>query len=244
MNYLWYKEFERSSFHWVNDSREWLQVDKTGHFLSTYIASRYLSAGFKASGMNPGNSILLGTSFAFIGVSTIEVFDGFSAAWGASASDLLFNTAGGVLFLTQNLLWKDEYILPKISWHPTEYAKYHKEVLGRTFTEQLMKDYNGHTLWIDLNLHHLFSMERLPEWFCLSLGYGAEGMISGFDNPLVQPHFDRYRQFYCSLDADLSKIKTSSRGFRRLLDSVNFIKIPFPALEIKGKKIEIHGIYF
>ena len=36
LNSLWYKDYPRSSFHWINDNKEWLQMDKMGHMASSY----------------------------------------------------------------------------------------------------------------------------------------------------------------------------------------------------------------
>ena len=32
---VWYKNFDKSNFHLFDDSKEWLQMDKMGHFYST-----------------------------------------------------------------------------------------------------------------------------------------------------------------------------------------------------------------
>ena len=231
MNELWYKDYPRSSFHWIDDSREWLQMDKTGHFLSTYTASRIMYDGFRWGGMKSRNSLLLSSGLALAGISTIEVFDGFSAGWGASASDLAFNTAGVAVFTVQEMAWKEQRIIPKISWHPSDYARYRPDVLGSTLPEKMMKDYNGHTLWLSFNLHSLTAAEFLPHWLCLSAGYGAEGMISGYDDPGISPYFKRYRQYYLSLDADLSKIKTRCRALNAVFRTINLVKLPFPGME-------------
>ncbi len=244
MNELWYKDYERSAFHWIDDSREWLQIDKTGHFLSSYVSARLLSGGLKSVGVNENSSVLWASGLAMAGISTIEVFDGFSAGWGASASDLLFNFSGVTLFAAQSLIWKEEKIIPKISWHPTSYASFRPDVLGKTFPERLLKDYNGHTLWFSFNLKSLTGAEYLPPWLCASLGYGAEGMISGYDKPSIIPYFDRYRQYYLSLDADFSKINTGSKTLNILLHTLNFIKIPFPAIEFSEKGVRPRAIGF
>ena len=31
---VWYKNFDKSNFHFFDDSKEWLQMDKMGHFYS------------------------------------------------------------------------------------------------------------------------------------------------------------------------------------------------------------------
>ena len=54
---------------------------------------------------------------------------------------------------------------------------------------------------------------KLPDWLNVSVGYGAEGMITAKENdPIIQelnlPEFNRYRQFYFAPDISLTKIKT------------------------------------
>ncbi len=56
---------------------------------------------------------------------------------------------------------------------------------------------------------------------------------------------DPYRQFYVSLDLDLTKISTNSKFLQTVFSVVNFIKIPAPTLEINTKgQIKFHYLYF
>src|SRR5688572_15499429 len=34
LNEAWYKEYPRSDFHWIDDNRSWLQMDKCGHVMT------------------------------------------------------------------------------------------------------------------------------------------------------------------------------------------------------------------
>jgi hypothetical protein len=36
LNQLWYADYPRSSFHFINDNAEWLQMDKLGHMTVSY----------------------------------------------------------------------------------------------------------------------------------------------------------------------------------------------------------------
>src|ERR1700741_4392631 len=36
LNYLWYKKFPHSKFHFFNDNAEWLNMDKMGHATTAY----------------------------------------------------------------------------------------------------------------------------------------------------------------------------------------------------------------
>ena len=58
------------------------------------------------------------------------------------------------------------------------------------------------------------------------------------------PNFERFRQFYLSLDIDFSKIKTNSKFMKAVFTTLSYIKIPLPTLEISQKKIKGHFIYF
>jgi hypothetical protein len=88
---------------------------------------------------------------------------------------------------------------------------------------------------------------KLPKWLNLAFGYGADGMLTGKDE-IVDNLFisqNRQRQFYLSLDVDLSKIKTKSRFLQSLFDVFNMIKVPFPTLEFNDKNgFKFHYIYF
>ena len=80
------------------------------------------------------------------------------------------------------------------------------------------------------------------------VGYGAEGMITGNEellNNVIFPESKRYRQFYLSLDLDLTKIETKSHLVKTILTVFNSIKIPAPTFEIKGSGgTKFHIFYF
>jgi hypothetical protein len=63
---------------------------------------------------------------------------------------------GTALFVSQELLWKEQRITPKFSFHTTQYAQYRPNVLGSSLAEQMLKDYNGQTYWLSVNLHSFY----------------------------------------------------------------------------------------
>lgn len=91
---------------------------------------------------------------------------------------------------------------------------------------------------------------KFPKWLNISLGYGAYGMTGGSNNPTDVdgkpiPYFERYRQYYLSLDIDLTRIPTRSKLLKTCFSAFGFIKIPFPALEYnKIDGIVFHPFYF
>jgi hypothetical protein len=40
LNQLWYADYPKSDFHFINDNAEWLQMDKAGHIYSSYHLGR------------------------------------------------------------------------------------------------------------------------------------------------------------------------------------------------------------
>ena len=61
-------------------------------------------------------------------------------------------------------------------------------LLGSSLPEQILKDYNGQTYWFSANLHSFFKKSKIPKWFNIAVGYGAEGMITGNDD-ISEPNF-------------------------------------------------------
>jgi hypothetical protein len=244
MNELWYKQYKRSSFHWKDDRKEWLQLDKVDHGFNSFYLNKAISYGLRWSGYNYNQSLLYSSIVSFLGVSTVEVFDGFSAGWGASPTDLLANLTGVMLYSIQYAAWQDDKIIPKYSLHSTKYASMRPEVFGDTRFKKFLKDYNGHTYWLSFNLHSLFQSDKLPRWLCLSLGYGGEGMLSGNENQPGVPYIERYRQYYLSMDIDLTKIKTRSKTLRIIFQGFNALKVPFPSIEFNKHQIKSHLFYF
>ncbi len=251
LNELWYKHYPRSSFHLFNDNREWQQMDKLGHMLTSYTISRLTSALYRWSGVRDLPAAAYGTSLAMAFQSNIEIFDGFSSAWGFSLGDMIANTAGATFFLSQQAAWGEQRIGFKISFHATEYSQYRPDELGYNKLQQSLKDYNGQTYWVSIAIASFLPKgTKIPGWACIDFGYGAEGMIGAITNPPTyntngdQQFFDRYRKFYCSLDIDLTKIPTNSGALKTLFGAVSFIKIPMPTLEYSRKKFRFHILYF
>jgi hypothetical protein len=248
LNQLWYADYPKSDFHFINDNSEWLQMDKLGHSFSSYHLGRFSAEMLQWSGAGKKNQLIYGAGLGFAFLTAVEVMDGYSSQWGASSGDILANACGTALFVSQELLWKEQRITPKFSFHTTQYANQRPEVLGSSFTEEVLKDYNGQTYWLSINLHSFAKDSKIPKWLNLALGYGAEGMITGNRQNEAQfstPNSQRHRQFYLSFDADLTKINTKSHFLKTLFSVLNTVKIPAPTIEmVHFNDVKIHLIYF
>ena len=248
LNQAWYAEYPKSDFHFINDNAEWLQMDKAGHVFSSYHLGRFGAEILQWSGVNKKNQLLYGAGLGFAFLTAVEVLDGYSSEWGASLGDVVANASGTALYVSQELIWKEQRITPKFSFHTTKYAGYRPEVLGSSFTEQILKDYNGQTYWLSVNLHSFAKGSKIPKWLNLALGYGADGMITGNKEdtpPILTSNPKRFRQFYLSLDVDLTKIKTKSHFLKTVFSVLNTVKIPAPTIEfVHLNDIKYHLIYF
>ncbi len=248
LNQLWYANYEREAFQFFDDDAEWNQMDKIGHFGSAYYLGYMQIKILKSCGYTSKKSMLLGGATGFIFLTSVEILDGFSAAWGASPGDVIANSAGYAFLVAQELAWKEQRIMLKFSMTPSPYAKYRPDLLGKNFQEQLLKDYNAQTYWLSLNVGSFMkSHPQFPKWLNVAVGYGADGMISAEADKSgnLNQSFSRSRQFYLSLDLDLHRIKTKKIWLNTLLQTVGFIKIPFPTLEYNTDKgFDFHPLMF
>ncbi len=246
---LWYKDYSSGKFHFFNDSREWNQMDKLGHGLTCYQIGRLgLGAnnycGFKG---NAAKIILCYTGTIYM--TGIEVLDGYSQGWGFSWTDMAANVGGSSLALGQELLWKEQRIQMKFSFRKSGIASVRPNVLGENFTQQLLKDYNGQTYWLSANIASFIKRENnFPKWLNVAFGYGANNMYYGSPDYVsvladgTVLNNNRTRQYYLSLDADLTKIKTKSKVLKTVFKFVSLVKIPFPALVLEQGRVK--GVWY
>lgn len=248
--FAWYKQYSQSSFHFFNDIPEWEQMDKFGHMTSSYYLSRLAYGSYRWSGIADKKAALFGGIASFAYMLNIEILDGFSSGWGFSPGDFTANSIGCALFVAQQLGWKEQRFNLKYSCHPTDYPKINPKLLGDNLIEQMLKDYNGMTFWLSGNISaFLPKHSRFPKWLNVAVGYGAQGMTGAKYNMPPQEGSDspeeRYRQFYLSVDVDLTRIPTRSKFLKGLFTVISFVKIPAPALEVNTKgSVKFHPFYF
>lgn len=245
LDQLWYANHPRSKFHTINDNNEWMQMDKMGHAFTSYQMGRLGANILNWSGVNEKKQLIFGSTLGFGFLTAVEIFDGFSEEWGFSWGDIGANAAGTGLYIGQQLLWDEQRIALKFSFHQTRYASQRPDKLGDGFLEEILKDYNGQTYWLSANLHSFFKKSKIPKWLNIAVGYGASGMLTGvedIDSSLLTTN-NRITQFYLSFDVNLGKIETKSAFLRSIFDVLNMIKIPLPTLEFNKNKCVFHLFY-
>jgi hypothetical protein len=249
--FSWYADYPLSSFHLVNDNNEWLQMDKLGHATAAYNIGKAGYELLRWPKVDKSKSVWFGGTIGFVYLTVVEIMDGFSEEWGASAGDLTANALGSALFIGQQLAWDKQRISLKWSYHESKYAQYRPDILGRNFPEKMLKDYNGQTFWLSVNVQSFLpDNSKFPKWLNVALGYSADGMLGGRTNPSVidgvsLPSFNRERKYFLSLDLNLNCIETRSKTLKMIFKIAGVFKLPFPAIEYNsGNAWELHWLYF
>ena len=245
LSFIWYKDHERVDFHFYDDSKGWLQMDKASHAFFTYHESYDAYRALRWAGMKRKKALIYSTPLGFLMQLPIEVFDGLYEGYGFSNSDLVANAAGPLFFMTQELLFKEQVATMKYSYSPSGYREIRPGTLGDNEWEGFFYDYNGATYWLSANLRRMSGLRQIPNWLNVSLGYSGNWMLGEFKNPEFYrgnriPDNPRYRQYILSLDVDLTRIKSKSKFLKFIFWQMNVIKVPFPALEYN----HIHGVRF
>ena len=258
LNKAWYSKYPRSSFHFYNDNGEWNQVDKVGHSWTAYQLTRATYEAWKWAGASDKKSLVMSGISGPVFLTVIEVLDGFSDKWGFSWGDMGANVLGSGMFIGQDLLWKEQRIGLKFSFHKNKYPEQMLEtransLFGKSWNERMLKDYNAQTYWLSGNMRSFLPDSGIPAWLNVAVGYSADGMFGGYENKWKDAagnNFDRTdiprkRQFYLAPDVDLTKIKTKSKFLKTSFFLLNSLKFPAPALMIDNTgKLKGYFVYF
>ena len=229
LNELWYKQNEKSSFHFFNDNDEWLQLDKFGHAYTAYNQSVFGIKAMKWAGLPHKKAVLYGSLAGIVFQTPIEILDGYSSAWGFSWGDMIANTVGAASAFTQFYFWDEAKIKWKYSFLRSGLASERPNVLGRGLNEQIIKDYNSHTYWLSFDANSFIS-SKIPKWLNVAVGYGGHGLVHARREVNEANGYDAYRQYYVALDLDLSSIETKRKGLKFLFWLLDCYHLPLPAV--------------
>jgi hypothetical protein len=252
LNQAWYSEYNTGKFHFFDDNKEWLQMDKAGHVFTTYQTSRLMMEAFDWAGYSRKQKLIIGGGIGFAYMTAIEVMDGFSDGWGYSWGDQVADVIGSGMAIAQEAFWNEQRFQLKFSYAQSGLAKYNPALLGENKYTQILKDYNAQTYWLSVNPSAFIKKEnKFPKWLNVAFGYSAYGMLGGHYNNIVPIDnngnalkFERQRRIYFSLDVDLTRIKTKSKVLKGIFSVVNFLKFPAPALEFSTSGLRFYGLYY
>lgn len=248
LNEIWYSQVTKSPWNSFDDSKNWLQMDKAGHFYTANKLNSLTTEMYQWSGVKNKNAIWYGLGVSLGFQTTLEFLDAFTQDWGWSWGDMTANILGTASYTTQKLIWDEERIITKFSYSPTEFASIRPNVLGSTFPERLLKDYNGQTYWLSFSPGTFLKNSRIPKWACLSFGYSAHEKLVGSEGYYLDPatgiEYFEQREFLLSLDIDFSRIPVKRPWLKALLKQFNYLKVPFPALLVRDGRLIAKPFYF
>jgi hypothetical protein len=79
------------------------------------------------------------------------------------------------------------------------------------------------------------------------MGYGIDARIVGDKTNYIDDNGISYTsrpEFYLSLDIDFKKLPVKNKTLKKVLTSLNYLKVPAPALSIRGNKFRFYPVYF
>jgi hypothetical protein len=225
--------------------------------MTAYAEAKILHKTLQWSGVDRKKAIIFGAIGAFMVQNSIEVYDGFSAEWGASPSDVLANGIGASIYATQELLLGKQLIKLKYGLTFNDYedpilSSRSQYLYGSGMAQRFIKDYNGTSLWLCTTPKVLFPKCPIPKWLGVAVGFGNGGMFGGYENQWVDKQGTyynrsdvvRYRKFLLSPDIDFEQIETKNKFWNSMLMMLNFFKIPMPTMEINTKgELLFHPLY-
>ncbi len=226
----------RTSFHFQEDLKYGLGVDKLGHCYAGIYAAYVFKKSFIWAGMDETASMWWGSGASLLFQTYVEIEDGFST-WGFDRVDWASDVTGAAIPVLQHYWPPLRNFALKFSYHPSNLIN---EPGGVGFHGQkhiMFDDYEGQTIWLSFDIHGILpsSIDRYwPEWLWIAAGYGARDIAT--TNP--------YRVYFIGLDLDMRKIIPQDTAFLRTLsDVLNFYRLPLPAVRISPGGIW-YGLYF
>jgi hypothetical protein len=231
----WWKD-NRTSFHFQEDLKYGLNVDKLGHFYGAMTSAWIFKKSFIWANVPDTAALWWGSGAALLFQTYVEVEDGFST-WGFDRVDWASDLAGAAYPVAQHYWPFLRNFNMKFSYHPSSLINEPGGVGFRGQKHIMFDDYEGQTIWFSVDVNSLLPRpvdSYWPDWLCLALGYGARDIAT------PQP----YRVYFLALDFDVTRIIPQNTAFLRTLsEALNFIHLPAPAVQISPGTIW-YGLYF
>ena len=216
---------ERSHFHFENDFDYALNLDKFGHFAAGVVLGEGFYEGYRWAGTSEFQAYLFAGLSAMMTHVAIDVKDGYSPEWGFSVFDVLSGTLGGFYPMAERYVPVFKYVDLKWSYWINTKAYYRQSHTG-VFTD----DYCNQTFWASFKPYRLLPASvraYYPSWLAIAAGLSI-------DEGVFIKHYEGtpHREVYIALDYDLEAFRPQSRMARTLIKSLNYFKLPAPAIQV------------
>jgi hypothetical protein len=220
----WWENEERG-FHFENDFDYALNLDKFGHFAAGVVLGEGFYEGYRWAGTSEFQAYLFAGLSAMMTHVAIDVKDGYSPEWGFSVFDVLSGTLGGFYPMAERYVPVFKYVDLKWSYWINTKAYYRQSHTG-VFTD----DYCNQTFWASFKPYRLLPASvraYYPSWLAIAAGLSI-------DEGVFIKHYEGtpHREVYIALDYDLEAFRPQSRMARTLIKSLNYFKLPAPAIQV------------
>ena len=144
-----------SNFHLRQDWLTWRGMDKIFHAYGSYQLNALFYQINRWSGVDSIKALNLALLESTIISTTKEYCDGRIDVGGFSWYDIGMNAAGNFLFYGQQRWLGKQLIQYKYSYFNSNLQHYNPSVLGTSYKNYWLKDYNGETFWLSTSLGNL-----------------------------------------------------------------------------------------
>ena len=213
---------------WDDDMRD---QDKFGHFFGGYHLTRIGAAVLRNACISPNKAIALSAIYATLFQLQIEIWDARFEKYGFSYPDLIANTAGMAYAVAQQKYPTLQRIKPTISYSRS--AAMRARDAGRIPDSEIRTslDYSGQTYWISSEVDPFLPPAARPYWPDV-LRFSVGHSITDWIDPVTGQSKRAQRKILLSLDFDASKLPGEHPLWRTVKNTISYIRLPAPALQI------------
>lgn len=228
LNNVWWKE-QRVPFHITDDVelRYALNLDKAGHFISSYFVSEVFSDVLQVTGLSRKHSVWGGATLSIINSTIVEVKDAYSPYWGFSKFDMLANVTGALLPVlhyhvpitrTIHFSWSYDFSNPS----------YYKS-MPRHEDKSFIDDYERQNFWCTLDIWTLCGLQASqscgPFFIQPAVGLSAQNI----DGKGAGQH-----EWFIGMHVNLNHVLCGKSNVLKYAKKyINFYHLPAPALRIQ-----------
>jgi hypothetical protein len=252
IHYLGFKYFDRAWYQgqkldhirWIKDwgGDTYLNMDKGGHFMGGMFMAQTLTEAYGWGGVSPRLAALAGTLTSWALLLEIEMRDAYFDQWGFSIPDFTANTIGATVPLIHTLWPASRAVRFEFGYFPSDLYldRSQRRAAGRPFTEHMIDDYEGMTVWMAVSVNQFLdgrAEEWWPDFLGVALGYGARGLHGS--NVKSKGRFKYYKdlpdarpELLVALDCDPRFLPGQGRVWGYFKEQLRWLHLPAPAVRL------------
>lgn len=210
---------KKTHFHFQNDWKYALWLDKVGHFYAAQLLSHAFSSGLEAGNIQADDAAFWGSVGALAFQLYVEVEDGFGPEWGFSPGDAGSNVLGATYVWAQ-------YHYPVLKNFQFKYSYYPSKKLEEGLHKGIIDDYEGEKYWLSFRMKNLLPesiSNYWPSFLNIALGMGVKNLDGRGGGQ---------RELYIGLDFDSESIPLYGKGWQFIKNTLNYFHFPMPGIRI------------